>query len=360
MSEPIRLSPWAKAVLALLTVAALLYLLRGSLTPIFFAFFIAYLLDPLVDRLEAMKIARPIASILVLLGVLLLVGLFLSLTVPSVISEMNRFLAEVPQRIRALYGELAPWLADHGLKLPRSIDDAVSNLRLDLGDIAHRAAQPLGWFAGQVLGQTASLLSGTIAVLLVPILTFYALNDFDRVTAKVAALVPPRHRSLVGSVTQEVHLAVSQFVRGQLTVMIILGTLYAVGYSLIGIRLAFLIGALAALFSAIPYLGGATALTLALLICALDFDGWTKFVLVGVVYGGIQVVDSAFITPKILGDRVGLSALWVLMAVLIFGDLFGFLGVLLAVPTTAVIRILLRRAIRRYRASEWFQQPADQ
>lgn len=351
-------APWLRALIIGGGVALLLYLLRGALTPILSAFFIAYLLDPLVDKLESVGVPRALASVVVLTGVIMVLVLFFSLTLPTVVRETTNFLEEVPERVRHVYADLTPWLTAHGLVPPQSINEAVSNLDLNVSEIANQAAEPIGWLARELVGQTASILGAMVALFLVPVLSFYALNDFHRTTDRLFALVPPRHREMASDLAHEVHLALSQFVRGQLTVMLILGVMYAVGFSLVGVRLAVIIGAVAALLSAIPYLGGASALSLALLMCALDFDGWAKFLFVGLMYAGIQVVDGFFITPKILGDHVGMSALWVLIAVLIFGDLFGFFGVLLAVPTTAVLKILLDRAVKRYVNSDWYRNPA--
>lgn len=348
------------ASLAVFLLGWAVYVLRGVLTPVFFAFLIAYMLDPVVDRLEGLRIPRAAGITLVLSVVLGALGLFVLLAVPGIVRDVLAFAETLPDRIEAVLERIDPWLAEMGYEVPHTIDEAVAQLDIDTGQIAGRAAEPVAAVLGWIVGGTASVLGAVAGLLMVPIFAFYLLYDFDRMIAGVRDLTPWRVRPFVVDVAREVDEVLGQFIRGQLIVMLILAVLYAVGYSIVGVRLAVVIGIVAGLLSFIPYVGGAVALGLALLMAFLDFAGWNQVIGVVVVYGVIQILEGFVITPKIVGDKVGLSAVWVLFALLVGGEVFGFLGVLLAVPAAAVAKIFVLRAVAWYRTSHVFLQGAPQ
>ena len=358
---------WVLVLGGVLLVGTLLYVLRGVLTPVFFAFIIAYMLDPLVDRFERMKLPRSVGIVIVLGLALAAVGLFLLLVLPSVVADMREFAQELPRKWRDIRGNVEPLLSDLGVEMPDSVDDLVAQLggaaSADEGssaagagllDMAGRAAGPVGAVIQWIVGGTASALGAVAGLIMVPVLAFYLLHDFDRITVAFRDLVPARVRPFVVDVAREVDQVLSQFIRGQVTVMILLAVLYAVGYSIAGIRLAVVIGIVAGLLSFIPYVGGALALGLALLMCALDFTGWWQVGGVLAVYVVIQLLEGFVITPKIVGDKVGLPAVWVLLALMVGGEIFGFMGVLLALPAAAVIKIFVVRGLSKYRKSGFF------
>lgn len=358
---------WVWAVVALGVVGVGLYVLRGALTPIFFAFLIAYFLDPLVDRFEARGVPRAL-GITIVLGLTLLVGaLLVLLVVPGVIHEIRVFARELPARAEAIRQVAEPWLAERGVAVPHSFDELRQLVGLgaeqggaapsnDAREIASQAGSVLAAVGSWLWGGTSSALAVVSMLLIVPVFAFYLLLDFDRITAGIRDLVPWKYRTFVVEVAREVDQVLGQFVRGQILVMLILAVLYAVAYSIVGVRLAIPIGIVAGLLSFIPYVGGASALVLALLMCALSWQGWGQVAGVVVAYAIIQALEGFVITPRIVGDKVGLSAVWVLVALLIGGELFGFLGVLLAVPVAAVAKIFVVRAVVWYRESRLFRE----
>ena len=373
---------WFVALLATLLVGFGLYALRGVLTPVFFAFLIAYLLDPLVDRLERRGIPRS-AGIVVLLGsVLGALTVFLLLAVPNIVRDASAFAHELPDRANDAYQGIRPWLAARGLPLPESIHEAVAGLLANAGEATgpdaaeatasgvargREAATALldtgalsvvGTALSGIVGGTASAIGAVIGLLMVPIIASYLLHDFDRIIAAIRSLIPWRMRPFVVDVATEIDGVLSQFVRGQVTVMVILAVLYAVAYSLIGVRLAVVIGLVAGLLSFIPYVGGALALGLALLMVFLDFQGWGQVAMVVAAYAAIQVLEGFVITPRIVGDKVGLPAIAVLLALMIGGEIFGFMGVLLAVPAAAVAKIFMTRTVAYYKRSQMFLRGA--
>ena len=194
---------------------------------------------------------------------------------------------------------------------------------------------------------------------MIPVFAFHLLYDFDRLIAAARELIPPRRRDDADGFFGDIDAVLGQFFRGQFTVMAILGVLYAIGYGAIGVPLALPIGILAGVLAFIPYVGSFTALCLALLMTMLDWQGWTQLIWVLGVHAVIQGLESFVITPKIMGDTVGISAIAVLLALLVGAELLGFTGVLLAVPAAAVLKILFQRLVTQYRGSSFYGEAAD-
>jgi len=338
----------------------LLYVLRGVLAPVFFAFLIAYMLDPLVDRIEASRllrgrsIARAVGIAVLLLAVFAASAVLILVVAPMIYQEVVSFLRRLPGLVARSRSVWEPILADYGLTVPTSVGEAFEHIHLDLQSLVTKGFTPATVAAKWVLGGTASALGTALAALIVPVLAFYVLFDFDVLLAKAAELIPPRYRPEANRFFSEVDAVLGQFFRGQFTVMAILAALYSAGYGLVGVPLALPIGIMAGMLSFIPYAGSSLALGAALLMTGLDWQGWTQVLWVLGVHALIQGLEGFVITPKIMGDTVGISAIVVLFALLIGAELLGFTGVLLAVPTAAVLKILLGRLDERYRGSAFF------
>lgn len=352
---------WVVALFVLALVGLLVWGLRGVLTPVFFAFLIAYMLDPLVDRFEARKIPRSVGIAVLLTVVLGALGVFLLLAVPSIVRDAAAFLGDLPTQLKALEERAAPLLADYGVELPSSMGDAVETLvgksegeGGGKSDTLAKAAEPVLAVAKWIWGGTATLLGAATSALIVPVFAAYLLHDFDRMTAGIAELIPPKWRPFIVDIAREVDTVLGEFIRGQLIVMLVLAFAYSLAYGLLGVRLAVLIGVVAGMLSFIPYVGGAVALGFAVVMCLIDWTGWGQLLGVVGAYAVIQVLEGFVITPKVVGDKVGLSAIWVLLALMVGGELFGFLGVLLALPAAAVVKIFVVRGLAWYRESEFF------
>lgn len=335
-------------------VMGLLYALRGVLSPVILAFFLAYVLDPLADRFEAMKVPRG-AAVMGLLVVAVLIGVLLVfLVLPAVLNDLAALIAQLPIAVKRAIETVGPWLQEHGVRVPATGADAMAALEKQLSSAAPVLLSSVQSLATGFLGSTASIVSALAAVMLFPVLTAYLLLDFDRITASISELIPPRYRAATFEIVREVDEVLGLFVRGQLLVMVVLGTLLAVGYAAVGVTLAVPIGIIGGLLSFIPYVGGAVALGLGLLMSILHFDGFGQLLAVVAVYTGVQVLEGFVITPYIVGDKLGMSALVVLFALMIGGELFGFLGVMLALPVAAIIKVFVTRGLTRYRASALF------
>jgi predicted PurR-regulated permease PerM len=350
----------AYLVAALVLGGYVAYWLRDVLTPIFLAFSIAYMLDPVVDWLEAWHVPRPAGIALVLGGTLGTLALFLVLVLPSIATDVAGVLQELPTQLARLWTTTAPWLEQRGIAVPHTTTEWVERLNALASEVASAMLAPAGSVVSGVIGGTLSVLGSVAAALVVVVLAVYLLNDFDRITAGSRELLPRRWQAIVTSYAADIDGMLSQFIRGQLMVMVILAVLYSSAYALLGVRLAVPIGMAAGVLNFIPYLGSAFALGAGVLMSLLD--GWHGWQLVGVVlaYTAIQTLEGFVITPHIVGQTVGLSEIWVLVALFVGGELFGFLGVLLAVPAAAVAKIFVTRAVQYYRTTALFlQAPPD-
>ena len=345
---------------ALLIAGFVAYWLRDVLTPIFLAFIIAYILDPVVDRLEAWKVPRPLGIAIVLGGTLIALVVFLALVLPSIVAEVAGVIQELPRQLAALRSRLEPWLEQQGIPIPHSTQEWVERLGAYASEVASSILAPAGNLLSSIMGGTLSVIGSAFAALVVLVFGVYLLSAFDRITAEVRELIPWRWRETVTSYAEEIDQILSQFVRGQLTVMAILAVLYSGAYAVLGVRLAVPIGITAGMLNFIPYVGGAFALAAGVLMSLLG--GWHPGQLAGVVlaYTVVQTLEGFVITPRIVGKTVGLSEIWVLVALFVGGEVFGFLGVLLALPTAAVAKIFVSRGVQFYRSTELFlQAPPD-
>jgi predicted PurR-regulated permease PerM len=344
---------------ALAAVGLALYWLRDVLTPVFLAFTIAYILDPVVDRLEAWRIPRGAAIAVVILGFVALSAAFLLLIVPELARDVAQVARELPDHARKALARAEPWLARQGVHLPHTADEWIAELENKADRISADQLAPVGGALKTLIGGTVSAIGAVFGALIVPILAVYLLADFDRLVAGVRELVPVRFRPSVTQVAKEIDHTLSQFLRGQLIVMLILAVLYGGSYWLLGVRLAVPIGVAAGILNFVPYVGGAFALVAGLLMSLIGGGGWGQIVGVIVAYAVVQTLEGFVITPRIVGESVGLSELWVLLALFVGGEIFGFLGVLLAVPAAAILKIFVVRAVDHYRRSSLFLAPAD-
>jgi predicted PurR-regulated permease PerM len=340
----------------LLIAGFIVYWLRDVFTPIFLAFIIAYILDPIVDRLEAWKVPRPVAIVLVLGGTLGAIVVFLALVLPSIISEVAGVIQELPRQIASLWSRLEPWLIEQGVPIPHSTQEWVERFGAYASEVASSILAPAGNVLSSIMGGTLSVIGSVVAVLVVLVFGVYLLSAFDRITAEVRELIPWRWRATVIGYAEEIDQILSQFVRGQLTVMAILAVLYSGAYAILGVRLALPIGIAAGMLNFIPYVGGAFALAAGVLMSLLG--GWHPWQLIGigVAYALVQTLEGFVITPRVVGKTVGLSEIWVLVALFVGGEIFGFLGILLALPTAAVAKIFVSRAVQYYRSTDLFLQ----
>ena len=340
-------------------VAFVLWLLAPVLTPFVVAAVLAYALTPLVNRLDRLgggRVPRLLAVVLVeLLLIVALLGVVL-LIVPILAKEMPLLRDQVPVLFDRLNASLQPMLAQWGLHLPLDVANIKGFVLKYLNANFEDAFASL--MASVKIGGSVALAIIGNAVL-IPVALFYLLMDWDRFVAQLLRLVPARARTAFDSFTGEADAVLGQYLRGQLLVMLILAVYYSVGLALFGLDLALPIGVFTGLAIFVPYLGFGLGLVLALLAGLLEFAasaGPAKALLmVAVVYGLGQLIESFYLTPRLVGERIGLHPLAVIFALLAFGQLLGFVGVLIALPASAVLLVAIRRAWAAYLASALYQ-----
>lgn len=323
----------------------LLYLLRGALLPFVAGMAIAYFLDPLADRLQRSGLSRTLATSVITAAFFLVVVLLVIILVPIIEDQVVSFAQKVPGYVQTLSEKLDPLIREAQRRLsPRDIE----RLRSSVGEYA-------GTLFGWLFDLSRRLLTGGLAVLeilslvfITPIVTFYMLRDWDAMVAKVDSWLPRRHADTIRAQFREINRTLSGFVRGQATVCLALGTFYGIGLSLAGLDLGLVIGLLSGLFSFVPYLGTISGFVAGVGLAFAQTQDWRLPAIVAGVFVAGQVIEGNFLTPKLVGDRVGLHPVWVMFALLAGGALFGFVGILLAVPVAAVIGVLMRFAMSRY------------
>lgn len=334
--------------------SGLLYLLAPILSPFVAAAILAYICNPLVQRLCAWKMPRTLAVAAVMLfGLLLLSGLVL-VVMPLLQEEVALLMARLPQWLDVVRERFLPWVQQTvGLSLALDTAAFKSLLAEHWQAAGGVAAKLLPWLqsgGGLLLGLLANLL-------LIPLVMFYLLRDWNELLDRLEQAVPRHWHGKVAAVAREVDAVLAEFLRGQLSVMALMSLFYACALWLVGLEFALPIGLLAGLLVFVPYLGLVIGLLLATLAAVMQFGFGGDLLLVWGVFALGQLLEGMVVTPWLVGDRIGLHPLAVIFALLAFGQLFGFFGLLLALPLAAILLVLLRHARARYFSSSLYRQP---
>ena len=343
MTRRERLSFWVALLFAFVLT---LFILKSVLVPFAAGMAIAYFLDPLVDRCERLRMSRTAGSAVVLFG-FFLAGLgCMLLLVPLVQAQAVLLATSLPgylERLMAfadpIVGMAMMWLGDGGAQ------------ELNLSTIVGKGGAWLISFAGQLLSGGAALANLLSLMVITPIVAFYLLRDWDRIVATVDGWLPRAQAETIREQARIIDETLASFVRGQGSVCIILGGFYAVGLTLAGLDFGIIIGLFSGLISFVPFVGSIFGGVLSIGLAAMQFESLTPIAIVAAVFVAGQAIEGNFLTPNLVGDAVGLHPVWVIFALLAGGALFGFLGILIAVPVAAVIGVLIRFGLSRYLAS---------
>ena len=346
------LSPWIIGTAFFLACGALVLALRDILMPFIVAAVLAYILNPLVEKLRDKGVPRGAASMLVMMFALLLLLALLLILVPMLITQFENLTNRLPQLIDFAQNKALPWLHAHfGGSLPLNKEAAANWLKNHSGTVQQAASQ----IAPALMAQGGALAVGVSNFVLLPLLLYYFLFDWQRWSHGIRALIPRRFIDTYTRISREMDDVLGEFLRGQLMVMLIMGLVYGTGLMLTGLDSGFAIGMIAGILVFVPYLGAFTGLLLATVAALLQFNSWHGMVAVWSVFAVGQFLESFFITPKIVGDRIGLSPFWVIFSLMAFGQLMGFVGMLVGLPLAAVCLVLLREGSQAYFASHFYQ-----
>ncbi len=344
-----------KFVAVAVMIGWVVWLLAPILMPFVLALALAWLGDPLVDRIEATGRSRNTGVILVFVAMVLVITAMMLVLVPMIERQISTLIATAPQAQAWVLQTGIPWFEQKtGLEVMQWMDP--DRLMEWIRSHWQQAGGVARSFFGYVQRSGFAMVTWVVNLLLLPILAFYFLRDWDTLVERVASLIPRDKVATISTLARESDEVLGAFIRGQFLVMIALGVFYAAGMSLVGLKLGLLIGLIAGLISFIPYLGATTGLVMAVLAALVQAQGIDikLLVLVGVVFAAGQLLESYVLTPRIVGDKIGLHPVAVIFAVMAGGQLFGFTGMLLALPMAAVSNVLLRYAHQRYRASELY------
>ncbi|WP_193188109.1 AI-2E family transporter [Nisaea sediminum] len=343
MTQRERLTFWAGLLAAFLLA---IYFLKSVLVPFAAGMAIAYFLDPLVDRCERLKMSRTAGTAVVLLGFFFAGTGLLLLLIPLIQAQAMQLAKTLPNYIERLSVTTEPLLNMARAWLGNGGADS-----LDLPAIAAQAGKWMLTVAGQVLSGGAAVANLLSLLVITPIVAFYLLRDWDHIVAAVDGWLPRAQAGTIREQASIIDRTLASFVRGQGSVCLILGGFYAVGLTVAGLDFGVIIGLFAGLISFVPFVGSIFGGLLSIGLAALQFDSLTPVAIVAGVFVLGQAIEGNFLTPNLVGDAVGLHPVWVMFALLAGGALFGFLGVLIAVPVAAVIGVLTRFALSRYLAS---------
>jgi predicted PurR-regulated permease PerM len=338
---------------ALILFVGFLYLFSSILLPFAAGMVLAYFLDPVADRLEAWLGSRLVAAIVILLAFVVALVLALMVIVPILATQGADLISKMPEylaRLQALITSIDPeWL-----KQRFGVDP--DNLRSALNSLVSQGAGFVTTIFESILSSGLALVNVASLVIVTPVVAFYMLVDWDHMIAKVDGWVPRDNVATVRAIANDINVATAGFVRGQGTLCLVLGVMYAVGLTIAGLNFGLLIGLFAGLISFIPYVGSLVGLVLALGVALVQF--WPDWIMIAAIAGIFflgQFIEGNILQPKLVGNSVGLHPVWLMFALLAFGSLFGFVGLLIAVPAAAAVAVLVRFALGRYLASPLYR-----
>ena len=322
----------------------LLWFLGNVILPFLVGGAIAYFLDPVADRLERMGMGRTAATALISIVALMIVVLLVLAIIPTLVNQLTALVNAAPEIVQRLQGfllERFPELADN-----------TSTMRQTLAEIA-QAIQSRGvQLANSLLSSALGVVSVVVFLLVVPVVAFYLLLDWDNMIARIDSLLPRDHAPVVRQLAREIDAVLAGFVRGQVSVCLLLGTFYSVALMLAGLQFGLIVGAIAGAITFIPYVGSLVGGALAIGLALFQFWGdWLSIGIIAAIFAAGQFIEGNILTPKLVGKSVGLHPVWLLFALSAFGSVFGFAGMLVAVPVAAAIGVLTRFGVAQYQAS---------
>jgi predicted PurR-regulated permease PerM len=339
-------------LIALLAFVGLLWLLQDILLPFIAGFVLAYFLDPVADRLEKLGLPRIVATLVILSVAISVVVVAVLIVVPVLADQALKLAQDLPDLAKAL-------IARFEELTPQSMKDMLAraggSTSGSLGDMVGKATGWVATFLQSVWSGGMALVNVVSLLVVTPIVAFYLLADWDHLVAKVDSWVPRDHVEEVRAISRDINTTMAGFIRGQGTVCLLLGLFYAVGLSLAGLKFGLAIGMGAGLLSFIPYVGAIVGGVLAIGVGLVQFwpDYSSVLIIIGIFVAG-QFLEGNFLSPKLVGGSIGLHPVWLMFALFAFSYIFGFVGLLLAVPLAAAMGVLVRYGLRRYLGSKLY------
>lgn len=337
---------------ALIVFVFFLMTFRAILLPFIAGMALAYFLDPVADRLERLGLSRMMATVVILTAFVIVFVLSLMIIIPILASQFNQFIQHIPGYVTELQDFIA---TSNAAWLPQWLNSQMDTIKENFSKYLSEGVGFIGTLFGQIWNSGKALVDIASLLVVTPVVAFYLLLDWDRMIAKVDSWIPRNHVATVREIATELDNTIAGFVRGQGSLCLILGIYYAVGLSLIGLNFGLLIGFFTGMISFIPYVGSTVGLLLAAGVALVQFwPDYMHLIMVVVFFFSGQFIEGNILQPKLVGQSVGLHPVWLMFALFAFGALFGFVGVLVAVPAAAAIGVLVRFALARYLESDLY------
>lgn len=344
----------------------LLWALGDIILPFVLGGAIAYLLDPVADRLEAAGLSRALSVTVISVLALLIFVILILLVIPTLVTQTTQLIESAPEILQTLQASLSE-------RFPQLLDES-STIRQQLVKFGEMIQSRGGELINGVLNSALGLINIAVLVVIVPVVAFYLLLDWDNMVAKIDDMLPRDHATTVRKLASEIDNTLASFIRGQGTVCLVLGLYYAIALMIVGLNFGIVVGFIAGLITFIPYVGALVGGILAIGLALFQYWGsvevvdgetvtyatnWFRIGIVAVIFAIGQFLEGNILTPKLVGSSVGLHPVWLLFALSVFGSLFGFVGMLVAVPVAAMIGVLIRFALGQYRDSRLFRGLSD-
>ncbi|MEJ6509488.1 MAG: AI-2E family transporter [Octadecabacter sp.] len=355
--------------LATAVVAFLLWALGDVLTPFILGGAVAYCLDPIADRLEKWGLSRVMSTIVITLSAVFIFVLLFLLVVPTLIGQLGQLISQIGTFIENLPETWAGWKVTLQSRFP-NLDLQGDFLQQQLTSIGTAIQARGGDLVAALLSSAQGLINVMVLVVIVPVVTFYMLMDWDRMVAQIDDLLPRDHQETVRDLGRQIDRTLASFIRGQGTVCLILGTYYAIALMIAGLNFGLIVGFIAGLISFIPYVGAVVGGVLAVGLALIQWWGgaevidgqtvdvarnWFAIISVAVIFGIGQFFEGNILTPNLVGSSIGLHPVWLILALSVFGSLFGFVGMLVAVPVAAIIGVVARFLINEYKSGQLYK-----
>jgi predicted PurR-regulated permease PerM len=340
------------ALLAIFLFSLFIYGVSEILLPFVMAIILSYFLSPAADRLEKRGTSRTTAVLIIIIIFFSALTVITAITAPLIYHQLMDMTVEIPK-----------YISIANKKLTSSVNSIVAQMPPDTID---KAKESVGGFSGFIVEYIPKMLSGILdsglalvnlfsLIFITPIVIFYILRDWHKIIAKIDTYLPPKYAPIIREQIKEIDNTLAGYIRGQTQVCVLLGTFYAVGLTLAGLNFGFLIGMATGILAFIPYVGLLFGCAIGLIVAFLQFGDMTNIAIIASIFIIGQVIEGNFVTPKLVGDKVGLHPVWVIFGMLAGGALLGFTGILLAVPLSAIIGVLIRFSLNQYLASPLFK-----
>lgn len=337
-------------LLAIIGIIALLATLSGILKSFIIGLIIAYVFDPTIDYLETKKIRREFGIALVFALLLGILVFLISFTYPLMSKEIKIFTKKIPVYTEKIRESTVPIVKEYIARHPEQLE----LLKEKVQTAGLKMVLPLINFFKNIFSGTVNVIVGILDLLIIPVMAFYLLKDIDKLKEKVIIAIPKRFEEKVLDIGGEIDTTLKDFLKGQITVSFLLAIIYSIGLSIFGVPIALVIGIVAGFANIIPYLGIAIGLIPALLLSYLDSQSVVNLIGVLATFSIAQLLEGTLISPKIVGDKVGLHPVTVIIAIILGGNFFGFVGILAAVPVASILNVLVRRSFKWYLQSSYY------